>query len=67
MGAQNAAYIQGITGTTIAGPTETVVVNSAGRLGTATAPKSDAGLRATVRRQQRQIERLRSEVRELAR
>ena len=64
---QTSAYIQGISGTTIGGPTQTVVVNSAGQLGTATAAKSGARLRAKVRDQEREINRLRGEVRELAR
>jgi hypothetical protein len=59
----------GITDTSIPGPTETVVVNADGQLGTATAAKT-APLSAAdgerllqlVKRQQRQIERLREQV-----
>ena len=69
-GTQTRAFVAGITGTSIPGPTQAVVVNSAGQLGTATAGKSaGAGtLRAAVRqltsvveRQQRQIDRLRAQ------
>ena len=67
-GAQNAAYVAGITGTSIPGPAQSVVVNAQGQLGTASSfTKSGPSLRAKVREQQRQIERLRRQMRELAR
>jgi hypothetical protein len=66
---QTATFIAGISGTTVSGPAQQVVINAAGKLGTASAasqPLSAAEakwLLATVKRQQRQIERLRREVR----
>ena len=62
----------GITGSSIPGPTQAVVVNSSGQLGTATAAKSAADLgqlmdtverqQHALKHQQRQIERLREQV-----
>ena len=68
-GEQTSAFIQGIDGTTIPGPTRVVRINSDGRLGTATVARGDGraaqrrrrpGLLDLVKRQQRQIERLRA-------
>ena len=66
---QTATFIAGISGTTLGGATQPVVVNSAGQLGTATAAKSAADLgqlmdtverqQHALKSQQRQIERLR--------
>ena len=68
-GTQTRAFMAGITDTSIPGPTEAVVVNADGQLGTATAakaaPLSSADgerLLQLVKRQQRQIERLRDQV-----
>jgi hypothetical protein len=71
---QTKAFLAGISGTSIAGPTQPVLVNANGQLGTATAAsaKSSAAkplsatvarLVGTVERQQRQIDRLRQEMR----
>ncbi len=58
-----------MSGTTIPGPTQAVRVNAAGQLGTATAASAKSSAKplsgtvrhlvSTVKRQQRQIERLR--------
>jgi hypothetical protein len=67
-GKQSAAYLQGVYGKTAAGGVA-VLVNSAGKLGTASAAKAQplsvaAGRRllAQVKRQQAEIRRLREEV-----
>jgi hypothetical protein len=67
---QTATFIAGITGTNVGGTAQPVVVNSNGKLGTAPAPSAGGlsaaegeWLLATVKRQQRQIERLRARVR----
>ena len=68
-GTQTRAFMAGIASTSIPGPTQVVRVNSAGQLGTATAAKA-APLSASdgerlldlLKRQQRQIERLRAQV-----
>jgi trimeric autotransporter adhesin len=62
-GTQTRAFMAGISGTSIAGPTKTLVVNPSGQLGTATAAKASdlEQLMETVKRQQRQIERLREQ------
>src|SRR5216110_3455068 len=73
-GTQTAAFLAGVSGTSIPGPTEPVLVNSAGQLGTASlSPRKGssseaaggAHLRAVVRRQQRDLGRLSREVRRL--
>jgi hypothetical protein len=70
-GTQTAAFLAGVSGVTIPGPTKSVVVNSNGQLGTAptgTAPVagSDQGeLSATVREQQHQINQLKAEIAQL--
>jgi hypothetical protein len=46
-GKQNAAYMAGVSGASITGPTQAVLVNASGRLGTATA--SSARLKRDVR------------------
>jgi hypothetical protein len=46
-GTHNAAFLAGVNGVSIAGPTKPVLVNSAGQLGTATA--SSAALKADVK------------------
>ena len=68
-GKQSAAYLQGVYGKTAAGGVP-VLINSAGKLGTASAAKAQPlsaaagrGLVAQVRRQQREIKRLRELVR----
>ncbi len=63
-GTQQHAFIAGVSGKTIPGPTQRVVVNAQGQLGTASAaaPSSTASLEATVERLQRQVERLREQV-----
>lgn len=70
-GTQTTAFLAGINGVTIPGPTKTVVVNSSGQLGTAPAGSAHAavsdqgGLSATVRRQQQQINQLKAEIAQL--
>ena len=60
---QTATFIAGISGTTLGGAAQPVVVNSNGQLGTAPAASaSTASLAATVERLQRQVERLRKQV-----
>ena len=60
---QTATFIAGISGTTLGGATQPVVVKSNGKLGTAPAASaSTASLAATVERLQRQVERLRKQV-----
>ncbi len=76
-GQQTATFIAAISGTTPSGPTEPVIINAAGKLGTASATKA-AGLSAAAGRRlldaldvqqrvnerlQRQIDRLRKQVR----
>ena len=62
-GNQTATFIAGIRGTNVGGTAQPVVVNSNGKLGTAPASSaSDASLAATVERLQRQVERLRAQV-----
>jgi hypothetical protein len=46
-GVHNAAFLQGVSGVSIPGPTQAVLVNASGRLGTATA--SSARLKRDVR------------------
>ena len=58
-GKQTAAFLQGVYGKTIGGTTKAVVVNSAGRLGTAPAPAAPA-----LKRQARTIGMLRDNLRE---
>jgi hypothetical protein len=65
-----ATFIVGIRGTNVGGTAQPVVINSNGKLGTAPAPAPGGlsaaqgeWLLATVKRQQRQIERLRERVR----
>ena len=65
-GVQTSAFLAGVSGVTIPGPTKTVVVNASGQLGTApagTAPAVQTGSTpgastAQVRHQQREIDRL---------
>ena len=64
-----ATFIIGIRGTNVGGTAQPVVINSNGKLGTAPAPAAGGlsaaqgdWLLATVKRQQRQIERLRERV-----
>src|SRR5205823_3759939 len=63
-GVHKAAFLAGISGVSIPGPTLPVVINANGQLGTATsasAPRSDtSGLSAQVRRQQHQIDQLKA-------
>ena len=60
---QTATFIAGISGTTLGGTPQPVVVKSNGQLGTAPAASaSTASLAATVERLQRQVERLREQV-----
>ena len=60
---QTATYIAGISGMTLGGAAQPVVVKSNGQLGTAPARSaSTASLAATVERLQRQVERLREQV-----
>jgi hypothetical protein len=67
---QQAAYLAGVWGTTIAAPTKAVVMNASGRLGTAPAPAAPLkaqskmlnALTAQVKRQEREIQRLRERV-----
>jgi hypothetical protein len=59
-GAQTAAYLAGVWGTSISGRTKSVIVNSDGQLGTAKARSTAAAssvkrLRAEVKRQQREL------------
>ncbi len=63
-GTQQRAFIAGVSGKTIPGPTQRVVVNAQGQLGTASAaaPASTTSLEATVERLQRQVDRLREQV-----
>ena len=72
-GAQTATFIAGISGTPLGGVTQPVVVNSNGKLGVA--PAAAAGrlgvaegrrLMAAIKRQQRQIDRLRRRFRSSA-
>jgi hypothetical protein len=68
---QDAAFIAGVSGKTLSGPTKAVVVNAKGRLGTAPAPaaplnsqaRTISHLRAQVRQQGAEIARLRELVR----
>jgi len=76
-GDQSRAFIAGISGKTVSGTGTPVVVNSQGQLGTASAVAAKSGaakplsastgrrLLATVKRQQRQIERQGKEIRAL--
>ncbi len=72
-GIQTAAFLQGVSGVTIPGPTKTVVVNSSGQLGTApagTVPPARAGIGSTVDpaltlRLERQAKQLRHQAAEL--
>jgi hypothetical protein len=56
---QARAFLQGVYGKTIGGPTQGVVVNSAGRLGTAPAPAAPA-----LKSQSKTLGRLRDNLRE---
>ncbi|MEA2470083.1 MAG: hypothetical protein QOE38_1082, partial [Thermoleophilaceae bacterium] len=62
-GTQTSAFLAGVSGATIPGPTQTVVVNSSGQLGTA--PAGTAASLSQVRRQQQQINRLKAEIAQL--
>jgi trimeric autotransporter adhesin len=64
-GTQTRAFMAGISATSIPGPTQAVVVNSAGQLGTATAAKAAPLSLADGRRLMAEIERLRAKVRNL--
>jgi hypothetical protein len=73
-GTQRSAFIAGISGQTVSGAAQPVVVNSKGQLGTASGASavsasspSDARLRAHVRRQDREIATLKREVAKLSR
>jgi ribosome-associated translation inhibitor RaiA len=58
-----AAFIAAISGKTISGPAQPVLVNAQGQLGTNSgASASTAALAATVERLQRQVRRLRERV-----
>lgn len=60
---QAATFIGGISGKTISGPAQPVLVNAQGQLGTNSgAAASTASLAATVERLQRQVRRLRERV-----
>ena len=60
---QTATFIAGISGNTLPGPDQTVVVNANGQLGTAAdSSASTASLTETVERLQRQVTRLREQV-----
>jgi trimeric autotransporter adhesin len=68
-GTQTRAFMAGITGTSIPGPTQAVVVNADGQLGTATAAKAaplsvadGERLLRLVKSQEQQIDRLRKQV-----
>ena len=63
-GDQIRTFIAGISGRTVSGTAQPVVVNAQGQLGTASAAarRSTASLEATVERLQRQVERLREQV-----
>jgi hypothetical protein len=74
-GAQNAAFLQDISGTAISRPAQPVLINASGQLGTARAATrrggargkvadrmSTASLAVTVERLQRQVKRLREQV-----
>ncbi len=68
-GKQNAAFLAGVSGVSVGGSTQPVVINAAGKLGTATTRAAEP-LEATVRRlvdqvkqQQGQIDRLREQLR----
>jgi hypothetical protein len=75
VGNQNAAFIAGISGNSIAGPAQPVLVNSSGELGTAaSAPTQRSArrngvrrLKAHVRRQDKEIATLTREVAKLSR
>ena len=60
-GTQTATYLAGVSGTSIPGPVETVVVNGDGQLGTASVDLT--ALLARLDRQEREIAALRREVR----
>ena len=62
-GTHTAAFLAGVSGVTIPGPTKTVVVNAGGQLGTA--PPGTAASLSQVRRQQAQIDQLKAEVAQL--
>jgi hypothetical protein len=68
-GTQQRAFIAGVSGKTIPGPTQRVVVNAQGQLGTATAAKVSAGPKplsaADGRRMMAEIGRLKAKVRRL--
>jgi hypothetical protein len=72
LGIQNAAFLQGVNGTTIPGPVKPVVVNSDGQLGTTAAASPKAAsvhrasrvpmpLRLKLRRLERQVRQLREQ------
>jgi hypothetical protein len=63
-GTQTAAFLAGVNGVTIPGPTKTVVVNANGQLGTApagSAPPAPGNGTAQIRRQQHEIDQLKAE------
>jgi hypothetical protein len=64
-GDQTAAYLAGVFGASVPGPTQAVVVNADGKLGTTTvaATRQVAKLRAQVRRQDQRIAALEEAVR----
>jgi hypothetical protein len=73
-GNQTRAFLQGVSGTSISGPTQRVLINANGQLGTAKAAagkpggagaeaaSADRKLRAKVNRLQRAVRQLRAEV-----
>ncbi len=69
-GDQTRTYVAGISGRTVSGTGQTVVVNAQGQLGTASAGKlgsaSERQLRAHVRLQDREIATLKRELAELS-
>ena len=69
-GDQTRTYVAGISGRTVSGTGQTVVVNAQGQLGTASAGKlgsaSERQLKAHVRLQDREIATLKREVAELS-
>jgi hypothetical protein len=69
LGTQTAAFLAGVSGVTIPGPTKTVVINASGQLGIApagtavsTTPDKTAG---RARHQQHEIDQLKREVAQL--
>jgi len=69
-GKQTAAFIAGVSGVSVGGSTQPVVINAAGKLGTAPARaaglvSSDPRLLDELERQQREIDRLREQLQEV--